>query len=192
MGALDDAEQVEPATIEDWAAWLAEHHATSTGVWLVAAKKSSGRQAFDYEDSIVEALRYGWVDATARGLDETRSMLWFSPRRPTSGWARSNKIRIERLEREGRLEAAGRAAIEVAKANGTWTMLDDVEDLVVPADLGAAFDARPGSREAWDGFSRSARKAMLTWVVQAKKPETRERRINEIAEKAGQGLKARS
>jgi uncharacterized protein YdeI (YjbR/CyaY-like superfamily) len=190
MAGYDDAERVEPAAVEGWSAWLAEHHDDATGVWLVTPRRASAR-SFDYETAVCEALRYGWVDAVQKPLDEERTMQWFAPRRPTSGWSRPNKLRIERLERDGRLEPAGRATVEAAKANGTWTLLDDVEDLVVPDDLAAAFEAHRGARAAWDGFSRSSRKQMLTWVVTAKKPETRARRIEEIAAKAAEGVRAK-
>lgn len=189
--AAHDAELFEPETLADWTRWLAEHHADRVGVWLVTAKRSTGRQPFDYDAAVCEALRYGWIDAVQRTLDPERSMQYFAPRRPTSGWSRPNKARIERLEREGLLEAPGRAVIAAARANGTWTLLDDVEDLVVPEDLAAAFEARPGSRERWDAFPPSARKQMLTWIVTAKQPATRERRVAETAAKAAEGLRSR-
>ena len=116
--------------------------------------------------------------------------MWFSPRRRGSGWARSNKQRIERLEAAGLMAEPGRALIDAAKADGSWTMLDDVEDLVVPPDLADAFDAHPGSREQWDGFSRSARRAMLVWLVEAKRPATRAGRVTQVAERAAVGEKA--
>ncbi|MGA9747248.1 MAG: YdeI/OmpD-associated family protein [Nocardioides sp.] len=192
MSTQDDAELVEPETIEGWTAWLAEHHADRAGVWLVTAKRSTGRQPFDYEAGVCEALRYGWIDAVKKTLDDERAMQYYAPRRPTSGWARPNKIRIERLEREGLMEAPGRAVIDAAKANGTWTLLDDVEDLVVPSDLAAALDAHPGARAHWDDFPPSARKLILTWIVTAKQPTTREKRVAETAEKAAEGLRART
>ena len=118
-------------------------------------------------------------------------MQWFGPRKPTSGWARSNKRRIERLRTEGRLEPAGERAVRIAHENGTWTMYDDVDRLGVPPDLDAALAARPGAREAWDGFSPSSRREALAWIVQAKRPETRWRRVEETAEKAARGERAR-
>lgn len=189
MGVMDDAERFEPATLADWTGWLAGHHADARGVWLVTPRRAAD-QAFGYDAAVCEALRYGWIDATVRTLDEQRAMQWFAPRRKGSGWSRPNKVRIERLEREGLMEAPGRAVIDAAKADGTWTLLDDVEDLVVPADLDAAFTAHPGSREHWDGFSASARKMMLTWVVTAKQEATRAKRVGLIAAKAATGEKA--
>jgi uncharacterized protein YdeI (YjbR/CyaY-like superfamily) len=144
----------------------------------------------DYDTAVIEALRYGWVDSVQRPLDEDRSMQWFAPRRARSGWARSNKLRIERLEREGRLEPAGRAAVETARANGSWTLFDEVDALTVPEDLAAELAARPGAREQWDAFPPSARRGILAWIVMAKRPATRERRVREAAEKAARGERA--
>ena len=122
-----------------------------------------------------------------RPLDDERGLQWFSPRRSRSGWARSNKERVERLIAAGQMLPAGLAAIEEAKRNGTWTLLDDVENLVVPDDLAAALAAQPEAREQWDAFSRSPRRAILEWITQAKRPETRARRIAEAAEHAARG-----
>ena len=192
MGVMDEAERFEPASLAEWSAWLAEHHATTSGVWLVSAKKSSGRQTYDYDDAVVEALRFGWVDSTQRGVDEHRSMMWFAPRRPQSVWTRNNKERVGRIEAEGRLEPAGRAQVEAARADGRWTQMDDVEDLVVPPDLAAAFEAHPGSREAYEAFRPSVRKQILAWIVLAKRPETRAARVAATAEQAAEGKPSRS
>lgn len=184
------AEQVHATTAAEWRAWLERHHDRETGVWLVSWKTATGRPRMSYEESVEEALAFGWVDSKASTLDDERSMLWFAPRRSGSGWSRPNKERVERLERDGRMTDAGRRVIERAKADGTWTLLDDVENLVVPDDLAAAFDARPGAVEQWEGFPRSARRGILEWIVQAKTAPTRERRIIETAEAAARGERA--
>ncbi|KRF36483.1 YdeI/OmpD-associated family protein [Nocardioides sp. Soil805] len=189
MGVQDEAEDVEPQTVEEWSAWLDEHHDRGAGVWLVSRRRAADR-AFSYEDSVIEALRWGWVDSTQRPVDDEHSRMWFAPRRPGSIWTRPNKARIARLEAEGRLEAPGRAAVEAARANGNWTLMDAVDDRIVPDDLAAALAAHPGSREHWDGFSPSAQKQMLAWVVMAKRPATRAQRIAAIAEAAALGEKA--
>lgn len=186
MGVLDDAERIEPATVAEWSAWLATHHARPGGVWLVTRRRAADR-AFGYEESVVEALRYGWVDSTARTLDDERSMLWFSPRRATSLWTRPNKLRVAALEAAGRLEPAGRAAVEEARADGRWSLLDQVEDRVVPADLAAALAQRAGAREGWDALTPSAQKRSLTWIVTAKRAATRAARVAETAERAARG-----
>lgn len=186
-GHQDAAERFHPESVAEWSTWLEHNHAQCPGVWLVSWKKRTGKQTVSYEDLVTEALRFGWIDSKAKPLDEDRSMVWFGPRRRSSAWARSNKERIARLEREGRLEPAGRRAVEAAKANGAWTLLDDVEDLVVPDDLAAALAAHPGARETWDGLSPSARRQSLYWIAQAKRPETRARRVEETARLADRG-----
>ena len=180
-------EQVHPEDIDAWRAWLAEHHDRGVGVWLVTWKARTQRPTVGYEEAVEQALCFGWIDSTNRSLDDERSMMWFAPRRRGSGWARSNKQRIERLEASGQMAPAGRALIDGAKADGSWTMLDDVEDLVVPPDLAEAFDAHPGSRAQWDAFGRSKRRAMLAWVAEAKRPATRAGRVAQVAERAAVG-----
>jgi uncharacterized protein YdeI (YjbR/CyaY-like superfamily) len=177
-----DAERFEPASLAEWRDWLAEHHGRGHGVWLVTRRAGSGGPRITYEESVEQALCFGWVDSTGNKLDAERTMLWFAPRKARSGWARTNKIRIERLIAEGQMAPAGLALIEAAKADGSWTLLDDVENLVVPDDLAAAFTAT--GRAHWDAFPRSARRGILEWIVQAKRPETRAKRIAETAAKA--------
>lgn len=189
MSVQDDAERIEPRSAAAWGDWLAAHHDRGRGVWLVSARRDA-EKAFSYEESVLEALRFGWVDSTQRPVDETRSMMWFAPRRPQSLWTRPNRERIARLEAEGRLEPPGRAAVEAAHANGNWDLLEPAEDGIVPDDLSAAFDRHPGSREQFESFSPSVRKAILSWVITAKRPETRADRIEQTAEKAARGEKS--
>lgn len=184
---MDEAERFEPASAAQWSDWLAANHAHVKGVWLVTPRSRTGRVTVDYETAVVEALRFGWVDSTTRTLDAERGMMWFSPRRPGSGWASSNKRRIETLRAEGRLEAAGEAAVRVAQENGSWNLLDDVERLVVPADLAEALEARPGAQGYWEEASPSSRRMALTWIVQAKRAGTRARRVSLTADRAAAG-----
>lgn len=176
-----------PETLRAWRDWLAAHHARGSGVWVVQWKRATGRPAVGYEELVVEALAWGWIDSTNGTVDAERSRMWFAPRRPTSGWARPNKLRVERLLAEGRMQPAGRAAIDVARANGAWTLLDDVEDLVVPPDLAEALSAHPGARETWDAFPRTVRRAALVRLVEAKRAETRARRVAEVAAATARG-----
>jgi uncharacterized protein YdeI (YjbR/CyaY-like superfamily) len=190
MGAFDDAPVVEPPDREAWRAWLEAHHETARGVWLVSFRGSTGRATFDYEAAVEEALCFGWVDSKGGRVDDERTKLYFAPRNPRSGWARPNKERVERLLAAGRMAPAGIRAVEVARANGSWTMLDTVERLEVPSDLAAALDARPPARENWDRFPPSARKVLLTRLVSAKRAETRAKRVDEIAAAAQRNERA--
>lgn len=187
MGLLDEAEEVHLTTAAEWHDWLAANHERGEGVWLVSYKPRTGKPAIDYEDAICEALCYGWIDATYRRIDDERGALWWSPRRKGSLWARTNKARVARLEAEGRMTDAGRAVIERAKADGSWTLLEPVEDLVVPDDLAAALAERPGADECWAVFPPTAQRAYLLWVYSAKRETTRSRRVTETADAVAQG-----
>jgi uncharacterized protein YdeI (YjbR/CyaY-like superfamily) len=173
-----------------WRAWLEEHHVRSPGIWLVTWKKASGRPVLAYEDLVEEALCFGWVDSQAGRVDDERTRLLLTPRKKGSGWSRPNKVRWARLTEAGLTRPAGEAVVEAARADGSWSLLDDVEDLIVPDDLAAAFDRHPGSREQWDAFPRSPRRAILEWIVLAKRPANREKRIEETASLAARGIRA--
>jgi uncharacterized protein YdeI (YjbR/CyaY-like superfamily) len=188
--SLDDAERVPVETRAQWRAWLADHHTRRDGVFVVTWRKASGRPAPTYDEIVSEALAFGWIDSLGRSLDAERTMLYVAPRTPRSGWSRPNKERVARLLEEDLLTEAGAQVIDSAVADGSWSLLDDVENLVVPEDLEAALSARAGARQSWDAFPRSARRGILEWIVQAKRPETRARRVTETAAKAAVGERA--
>jgi uncharacterized protein YdeI (YjbR/CyaY-like superfamily) len=186
----DGREIVEVPDRAAWRRWLAERHEQREAIWLVFHKKTSDGTGPSYEEAVEEALCFGWIDSTANKLDEHRNLQLFAPRKPRSTWARSNKERVARLEREGLLAPAGIAAIEVAKANGSWTALDAVERLEEPPELASALDANDAARESWNRFSPSSRKAILWWIVSAKRPETRAKRVEQTVRMAAKGLRA--
>lgn len=185
--ARADAERFHPDTVEQWRDWLAAHHGRSDGVWLVTWRRGSGRAALVYEEAVCEALAYGWIDGQAKTLDERRSMQWFTLRNPASGWSRYNKERVARLESQGRMQPAGRAAVEHAKATGRWTVCDDADALIEPAALARALDATPQARSHWESFPPSTRRQALGEIALAKRAETKARRIATIVERAGRG-----
>lgn len=187
MGTLDDAEHIHALTIEAWRAWLHENAATSSGVWLVSWRSATGRPRVSYDDSVLEALTVGWIDGQSRSLDDERTAQWFAPRRPRSSWSRLNKERVARLKKEGRLLPAGLRAIEAAQASGTWSVLDDADNMVMPAEFAEALDARPPAREHWERFPPSVKRQILSHIALAKRPETRQRRIQLAAENASRG-----
>ncbi len=189
MSAIDDAPVVHAEDRATWRAWLEANHATATGAWLVSWRRGHGASVA-YADAVEEALCFGWIDSKGNNIDETRSRQYFAPRKPTSGWAASNKARVERLMAEGRMAPAGLAAIARAKANGSWALLDDFEQGVVPDDLAQALTARPPAGDNFAGFPRSARRAMLEWIAQARRPETRARRVLKTAEDAARNARA--
>ncbi len=185
-----ERETVWLADRAQWRAWLAANHATSPGAWAVFRKKSSALPGPTYEDLVEEALCFGWVDSTAGRIDEDHTRLYFAPRRRGGTWAATNKARVERLLAAGLMTEAGIAAIEQARADGSWTLLDEIDAGGVPADLLSSFDRYPGSHGRFDAFPPGVRRQLLFWVQDAKRPATRERRIDEIARLAQQGLRA--
>ncbi len=187
--SMADAERYQPGSIADWHDWLADHHDRGSGVWVVIWRPGSGGLPLRYDDLIREALCWGWVDGQSRPLDERHSMLWFTRRKATSPWSATNKARVADLEREGRLQPAGIAEIERARANGMWTIYDAVEALEEPAELAAALDADPAARAAWDGFPRGVRKQALASIALAKRPQTRTARIATIVARAALGVR---
>lgn len=189
MPALPD-NAVHPEDRAAWRAWLDEHHDRDEGVWAIRYKKAAGKPTPSYDDLVEEALCYGWVDSLPRALDDERTMLYFAPRKPGSGWSRPNKRRIARMTKAGQMMPAGLAKVEAAKADGSWSRLDEVEDLVVPDDLAEAFARYPGAEGHWEAFPRSARRGILEWIVNAKRDATRAKRVEETARLAQQNERA--
>jgi Uncharacterized protein conserved in bacteria len=178
-----------PASRKEWRQWLKENHNSSQCVWLVQYKQKSSKPSIPWSDSVDEALCFGWIDSTRKTIDEESFIQFFTKRKPTSNWSKINKAKVERLIEEGLMTEAGLRSIEIAKKNGSWSILDDVEELVVPKDLQEAFQLQSGSGDYFGSLSKSVKKMILQWVTLAKRPETRQKRIAEIAELAAQKLK---
>lgn len=174
-----------------WRSWLEHNHGSVRGVWLCSWRSGTGRPRCPYPEAVEEAICFGWIDSTARHLDDDRGLQLFTPRKTKSPWSRLNRRRAAEMERRGLMTDAGRAAIDAAKANGWWTILDQVEDLEEPDDLATALDQLRAARDNWDGFPPSARKQMLWWIVSAMRPETRANRISTIVDEAAHGRRAR-
>ena len=188
--APDGRPMVHPKTRREWRAWLARNHAASSGVWLVTYKRETGKPRVEYDEAVEEALCFGWIDSRTNKLDEKRSLLWMSPRKARSGWSRTNKERVERLERQGLMTEAGRAAVATAKENGAWAALDAVEALELPEDLARALAANPKANANYEAFPPSAKKVILTWIASAKRPETRAKRVEETVRLAAENIRA--
>ena len=184
---VEDYERVHPESPAEWRRWLAANHASSPGVWLVSWKKSTGKPAVAYDAAVEEALCFGWIDSLAKTVDEERSRQLYTPRRPRSGWSQTNKERVERLTAAGAMEPAGVAAVDTAKANGSWSKLDRAAALAMPDDLAAALAAQPEASAGWGAYPPFVQRGSLAWVEDAKRPETRARRIAEVTAAAAAG-----
>ncbi|MDE0546507.1 YdeI family protein [Microbacterium sp. C7(2022)] len=187
MGVLDDGERVWVTDAAAWRAWLTKNHATSTGAWLVRPRAGSDVEVIGYEDAIRQALCFGWIDGPVRSFDERIGGLWFSPRKANSGWAATNKARLKDLEATGEMTDAGRRAVDVARTNGSWELLDGPEAGIEPEELTAALDAVPAARAAWDAFPASTKKFGLSQIALARRPATKSARIAKIVADAAEG-----
>ena len=181
---------VHPKSRTAWREWLAKHHTRDQGLWVISYKKASGKPRVDYDALVEEALCFGWIDSKTGKLDEARAMLWFAPRKAKTGWSRPNKERVARLIAAGQMAAAGLAKIEAARKDGSWSALDGVEALEIPPDLRKALAAHPPAAQHFDAFPRSVKRGILEWILNAKKPETRSKRISETALLASKNKRA--
>lgn len=189
MQQKEEIETFYPTNQTDWREWLQENHLSKQSVWLIYYKKKSKMPSISWSQAVDEALCFGWIDSTARPIDDEKYMQFFTKRKATSVWSKINKVKVAKLIEEGKMSHAGFESIEKAKKNGSWTILDEVEELLIPEDLDAAFEANDGSKDFFLSLSKSVRKAILQWLVLAKQPTTRQKRINEITELAAQKLK---
>lgn len=184
-------ETVTPTSREHWREWLLANHADKQSVWLIYHKKRAATPTLTWSEAVSEALCFGWIDSQVRPIDEARYRQFFSRRKPTSGWSRVNKEKVRQLLAEGRMAPAGMAAIETAKRNGSWAMLDEVEALTIPEDLAAEFVKKPGAATYFLGLSRTDKRIMLQWLVLARRPATRQSRLAELVAQAEQQRKPR-
>jgi uncharacterized protein YdeI (YjbR/CyaY-like superfamily) len=173
-----------PKTLKDWRTWLMKNHQTKSSVWLIYYKKATGKPTISWSEAVDEALCFGWIDSKHVGIDAEQSQQFFSKRKPKGTWSKINKIKIEKLRAEGRMTPSGEEIIAIAKENGSWTILDEVEEMIVPNDLEQALDLKPDAKAFFFSLSKSVQKAMLQWLVLAKRAETRLNRITEIVDLA--------
>ncbi|HEX8014569.1 MAG TPA: YdeI/OmpD-associated family protein [Flavobacterium sp.] len=178
-----------PECQTDWRKWLEKNHQSKQSVWLVYYTKKSNIPTINWSEAVDEALCFGWIDSTRKTIDDSSFIQFFSKRKPNSTWSKINKEKIKQLIDSRRMTKAGYESIETAKQNGSWTILDEVEELIIPNDLEDAFSKHNGSKDYFLSLSKSARKIILSWIVLAKRQETRQNRIDEIVKNAEQHLK---
>lgn len=176
----DGIEVYEPKDRKSWRNWLKKHAATKNNVWLIIYKKASGKKSIEYIDAVEEALCFGWIDSKAVKRDDESVYQYMSKRKPRGNWSKVNKERIERLIANGSMTAQGMQVIEAAKQNGSWTLLDDVEALKLPADLIRLLKSTPNARAGFESYPASLKKQVLHRIKSAKREETRSKRIEEI------------
>ncbi|MFF2845999.1 YdeI family protein [Streptomyces sp. NPDC058001] len=177
-------------TAEAFEVWLGEHHAASPGMWLKLRKKGPGITALDYAQALDVALCYGWIDGQKAKFDEEWWLQRFTPRRATSKWSKINRDKVAALIEQGRMRPAGLAEIERAKADGRWeAAYDGPRTASVPDDLAAALQDNPAAATFFETLDRQNRYAILYRIQDAKRPETRARRITKYVEMLAEGKK---
>ena len=184
--SLNEVEKYYPKSKQHLRKWLEKNHLTKDAVWFIFYKKHTGKPTVNWSDAVDEALCFGWIDSKAETIDHDTFRQYFCKRKPNSTWSKINKQKIENLMSKGLMTPAGLAVIEVAKQNGSWTILDEVEELIIPQDLEEAFTNLDNSKHHFLALSKSNRKYLLQWIALAKTKATRQKRILEIAENAFQ------
>ncbi len=184
-----EIETFYPKNRNEWREWLQQNHHTKPSIWLIYYKKKTNIPTILYSEAVDEALCFGWIDSKAMSVDPETTMQYFTKRKPNSVWSKVNKAKVQRFIDEGTMTKAGLEAIEIAKQNGSWTILDEVEELVIPPDLEDAFLDNPNAKAYFEGLSKSVKRNMLQWLKLAKREETRQKRIVEMVELANQGQK---
>ncbi|WP_296705588.1 YdeI family protein [Algoriphagus sp.] len=190
MEVYNSIQTFQAKSREDWRKWLKKNHSTEKSVWLIIYKKESGIPSIYYPEAVDEALCFGWIDSKPNKRDRDSYYQFFSKRNPKSNWSKVNKEKIAKLIEKGLMQPAGLEMIEIAKENGTWTALDEVENLIVPDDLQKLFLNNDRAFENWENFPRSSKRGILEWIFNAKKPETRLKRIEETVLLAEQNKRA--
>ncbi|NVK51350.1 MAG: YdeI/OmpD-associated family protein [Flavobacteriaceae bacterium] len=175
----------------EWRTWLQENYNKYNGVYLIFYKVECQEASMRWEEAVKVALCYGWIDSTVKSLGNGKRQQYFTPRKPKSVWSALNKSYIKELMANNLMHKSGLKSIEIAKENGSWTALDDVENLVIPKDLQNQFDKNLTAYNNYQNFATSYKKSYLYWLSQAKRVTTREKRIKEIIELCEQNKKSR-
>lgn len=186
---MKDIEDYCPKDQKEWRKWLEVNHNNKDAIWLIFYKKKSPNYNLSWSESVDEALCFGWIDSTKRTINSETYKQYFTKRKAKSNWSKINKDKVKTLIDQGLMTEEGFKSLEIAKENGSWSILDGVEALEMPEDLIRELANHKGSTEYFDSLSNSAKKILLYWIMSAKRPETRQKRILEIAECASEHLK---
>jgi len=179
-------------TADKWRLWLHENHDKNNGIYLIFYKLETKKPSMRWEEAVRVAICYGWIDSTVKSLGDGKRRQYFCPRKPKSVWSKLNKTYIVELNEKGLIHPSGLAKITQAKIDGSWTALDDVENGIIPDDLSKAFKKAPSAFKNYKAFARSYQKNYLYWLNQAKREDTRKKRIAEIIKFCNANIKSRA
>ena len=186
---MTEIETFCPTCQQDWRQWLMENHRSKQSIWLIYHKKQTQKPSISWSEAVDEALCFGWIDSTAKSIDGETYKQFFCKRKPKSVWSKVNKEKVQRFLDNDLMMPAGLESISIAKQNGSWSILDEVEALKMPEDLATAFAAQPDAQDFFLSLSKSVQKSILQGLVLLKRVETRQKRIAEIVARAAQKLK---
>jgi uncharacterized protein YdeI (YjbR/CyaY-like superfamily) len=181
---------VTVGSADDWRDWLTRNGQTAKEAWLVLRHRDSGAPGVRYHEAVEQALCFGWIDGLHRSSGTGSSLLRFTPRTARSRWSHVNRQRAARMIELGQMTEHGLAAIDLAKAAGTWQVLPDDQHLTIPPDLQAQLDGDHAARANFASFPPSSRRLILEWIATAKKPGTRQRRIEQTVSLAARNIRA--
>jgi uncharacterized protein YdeI (YjbR/CyaY-like superfamily) len=178
-------------SIKDWRCWLKANHADEKAIWIIIQKKASKRLGIRYKEAVLEAVAYGWIDGKIKRLNDNEFMQRYTPRRRNSVWSRSNRERAERLISEGRMTQAGLKTVEEAKQNGRWDKAYSSRNSIndVPKDLIDSLKKNKIAHENFESFPPSTRFLYIHWINEAKRDETRKRRIGTVIDRSEKNIK---
>lgn len=190
MEKYKDLPVVMAKTTKEWRNWLAKNHTKEKAVWLVFYNKASDKEGVGYVEAVEQALCFGWIDGLVNKRDDESRYQYFCPRKPKGNWAATNKERVERMIAAGHMTPAGQAMIDIAKKNGSWDTLTEIDNQIIPPDLQKLLNNNKTALKNFNAFSPSARKLILYWIKSAKRQETRDKRIQQTVEKAKDNIRA--
>jgi uncharacterized protein YdeI (YjbR/CyaY-like superfamily) len=190
MELYKNSKTFQASTKEEWREWLAENHQSEKSVWLIIYHKGCGIDSVYYDEAVEQAICFGWIDSIANKRDEKSKYQFFAQRKPKSNWSKANRERAEKMMHQGEMHASGQKLIALAKETGTWEALVDVKNSVIPDDLQKLLHENPLALKNFMSFPPSSKRIILEWILNAKKEETRQKRMEETVRLAAENIKA--
>lgn len=190
MEQHNDTNALHCSNRKAWRKWLEQNHQAEKSVWLIIYHKGSTKNSVQHEEAVEEALCFGWIDSVAHKRDGESKYQYFAQRKTKSNWSKANRERANKMIAQGKMMPAGKKLIEVAKKSGAWEALVDVQNSVIPDDLQQLFDKNKIAHKHFLAFPPSSKRIVLEWILNAKKPETRLKRMEETVRLAAKNIKA--
>ena len=190
MELHNEIKAIHATSRREWRKWLEENYEKEKSVWLIIFHKNCDIESIYYDEAVEEAICFGWIDSVAHKRNEESKYQFFSQRKPKSNWSKANRERAEKMTEQGLMTSSGQKLIDLAKETGTWEALVDVQNSIIPDDLQNQLNANPKALKNFLAFPPSSKRIILEWILNAKKDETRQKRIEETVRLAADNIKA--